>query len=66
MLCSIIVHLDVSHIESETPIFRNFWWFDQRPLELFVSNEWKFFSEDDWRVNYKEFHEAILIGELLG
>jgi hypothetical protein len=40
----------VSHIESKTPIFRNFWWFDQRPLELFVSNEWKFFSEDDWRV----------------
>jgi hypothetical protein len=40
----------VSHIESETPIFRNFWWFDQKPLELFVSSEWENFSEDDWRV----------------
>ena len=40
----------VSHIESETPIFQNFWWFDQKPLELFVSSEWENFSKDDWRV----------------
>ena len=40
----------VSHMESKTPLFRNFWWFNQKPLELFVSSEWENFSKDDWRV----------------
>lgn len=35
----------VSHIEAETPIFTNFWWFNQKPLKLFVSKEWENFSE---------------------
>jgi len=33
----------VRHIETETPIFKNIWWFDQKPLKLFVSKEWEFF-----------------------
>ena len=51
----------VSHIESETPIFQNFWWFDQKPLELFVSSEWENFSEDDWKVKLQELPQSNFI-----
>jgi len=44
----------VSHIEVVTPIFRNFWWFDQKPLKLFMSKEWENFSKDDWRMKLQE------------
>ena len=40
----------VSHVETKTFIFKNFWWFDQKPLELFVSEEWESFFENDWKV----------------
>jgi hypothetical protein len=51
----------VSHMESKTPLFRNFWWFNQKPLELFVSSEWENFSEDDWRVKLQELPQSNFI-----
>ena len=40
----------VSHIETETPLFKKIWWFDQKSLELFISKEWENFSKDYWKV----------------
>jgi hypothetical protein len=51
----------VSHMESKTPLFRNFWWFNQKPLELFVSSEWENFSEDDWKVKLQELPQSNFI-----
>jgi hypothetical protein len=48
-----------SHIETETPIFKNFWWFNQKPLELFVSEEWENFFENDWKVKLQRLPLSI-------
>jgi hypothetical protein len=40
----------VSHIETETPLFKKLWLFDQKSLELFISKEWENFSKDYWKV----------------
>jgi hypothetical protein len=41
------------------PILKNFWWFDQKPLELFISEEWESFSEDDWRVKLQRLPLSV-------
>jgi hypothetical protein len=41
------------------PILKNFWWFDQKPLELFILEEWESFSEDDWRVKLQRLPLSV-------
>ena len=49
----------LSHIETEMPIFNNFWWFDQKPLELFISKEWESFFEDDWKLKLQRLPLSV-------
>jgi hypothetical protein len=48
----------VSHIKVETIIFRDFQWFDQKPLELFVSKDWEKFFKDDRRAKLQELPQS--------
>jgi hypothetical protein len=44
----------VRHIETETLIFKKIWWFDQKPLKLFILKEWENFPKDDWKVKLQK------------
>jgi hypothetical protein len=55
----------VRHIETETLIFKKIWWFDQKPLILFVLKEWENFPNDDWKLKLQKLL-LILFKELFG
>ena len=51
--CVSILHLWITnHIEIPRDIFNNFWWFDLRPLKIYIDETWKNLDKKAWMKKY--------------
>jgi hypothetical protein len=51
--CISILHLWITnHIEIPRDIFNNFWWFDLRPLKIYIDETWKNLDKKAWMKKY--------------
>jgi hypothetical protein len=48
----------VSHLEASKEVFNNFWWFNMRPLELMLAEEWNDLDEKAWVEKYRELPQT--------
>jgi len=48
----------VSHLEASKEVFNNFWWFNMRPLELVLTEEWNGLDEKAWVEKYRELPQT--------